>query len=99
MYTLQALWTQAREGLDVTTLILANQSYAILKGEMASVGARNPGRRALDMLTLDRPTLGWVDLARGMGVPGERVEDAEALTEALSRGLANPGPYLVEAVF
>jgi len=99
MYTLQALWTQAREGLDVTTLILANQSYAILKGEMAGVGARNPGRKALDMLTLDRPTLDWVDLARGMGVDGERVEDAESLAHALGRGIATPGPYLVEAVF
>jgi acetolactate synthase I/II/III large subunit len=99
MYTLQALWTQAREGLDVTTLILANQSYAILKGEMANVGARNPGRRALDMLSLDRPALDWVDLARGMGVEGERVEDAQTLTAALDRGLATPGPYLVEAVF
>jgi acetolactate synthase I/II/III large subunit len=99
MYTLQALWTQAREGLDVTTLILANQSYAILKGEMANVGARNPGRRALDMLTLDRPTLDWVALAQGMGVRGERVEDAQSLTTALGRGLATPGPYLVEAVF
>ena len=99
MYTLQALWTQAREGLDVTTLILANQSYAILKGEMANVGARNPGRKALDMLSLDRPTLDWVGLARGMGVEGERVEDAAALAEALGRGLATPGPYLVEAVF
>ena len=83
----------------VTTLILANQSYAILKGEMANVGARNPGRRAMDMLTLDRPTLDWVALARGMGVPGERVENAESLADALGRGIATPGPCLVEAVF
>ncbi|MDX1541549.1 MAG: thiamine pyrophosphate-dependent enzyme, partial [Geminicoccaceae bacterium] len=91
--------TQAREGLNVTTLILANQAYAILKGEMTNVGAMNPGRRAMDMLTLDRPTLDFVALARGMGVPGERVQDAETLTDALQRGLATPGPYLVEAVF
>jgi acetolactate synthase I/II/III large subunit len=53
----------------------------------------------MDMLTLDRPTLDWVALARGQGVPGERVVDAESLTAALGRGLATPGPYLVEAVF
>jgi len=98
MYTPQALWTQAREGLDVTTLILANRSYAILKGEMAGVGARNPGRRALDMLEIDRPALDWVALAAGMGIEGEQADDAEALERALARGLATPGPYLVEAV-
>jgi acetolactate synthase-1/2/3 large subunit len=98
MYTLQALWTQAREGLDVTTVILANRSYAILKGEMANVGARNPGRRALDMLELDRPALDWVALARGMGVEAERVDDAEGLLDALARGFAVEGPYLIEAL-
>ncbi|HEY1260544.1 MAG TPA: acetolactate synthase large subunit, partial [Stellaceae bacterium] len=77
MYTLQALWTQAREGLDVTTLLFSNRSYAILKGELANVGAGNPGRKALDMLDLDRPDLDWVSLAKGMGVPGARVETME----------------------
>jgi acetolactate synthase I/II/III large subunit len=99
MYTLQALWTQAREGLDVTNLILANRSYAILKGEMAAAEGLSAGRRALDMMELDRPALDWVSLARGMGVEGERVMDSAALVTALERGLATPGPYLVEAVF
>jgi acetolactate synthase-1/2/3 large subunit len=97
MYTLQALWTQAREGLDVTTLVLANRGYQILKGELLRVGA-NPGRTALDMLEIAQPELDWVSLAKGMGVPGERVTDAADLAPALRRGLGSPGPYVVEAM-
>src|SRR5205085_5591418 len=63
MYTLQSLWTMARENLDITVLVFANRSYNILKGELANVGAGNPGRKAIDMLTLDRPDLDWVALA------------------------------------
>ena len=96
MYTVQALWTQAREGLDVTTLLFANQSYNILKGELANVGAGNPGPRAQDMLTLDRPALDWVEIARGMGVEAVRVETADELCRAIERGLAVDGPYLIE---
>jgi acetolactate synthase-1/2/3 large subunit len=99
MYTLQALWTQAREGLDVTTLLFSNRSYAILKGELANVGAGNPGRKALDMLDLDRPDLDWVSLAKGMGVPGARVETMEEFNRRLAEGIAASGPYLVEVVF
>ena len=69
MYTLQALWTQAREGLDVTTVIFANGKYAILQVELMRVGVGNPGRKAMDMLDLSRPDLDWVALATGMGVP------------------------------
>jgi acetolactate synthase I/II/III large subunit len=98
MYTLQALWTQAREGLDVVNVIFANRSYQILHGELANVGAQNPGRKAIDMLTLDRPTLDWVDLARGMGVQGRKAETAEEFNEALARAIAEPGPHLIEAV-
>lgn len=68
MYTLQALWTQAREQLDVLTILFANRSYEILKGEMRNVGVENPGPRATDMLSLDRPELNWKELANGMGV-------------------------------
>jgi acetolactate synthase-1/2/3 large subunit len=96
MYTLQALWTQAREGLDVTTLVFANRSYQILKGELAAVGAGNPGRKALDMLEIDQPTLDWVALARGMGVPGTKVTSAEELCRAMRAALAGNGPHLVE---
>jgi acetolactate synthase-1/2/3 large subunit len=98
MYTVQALWTQARENLDVTTLVFANRSYNILKGELANVGAGNPGPRAHDMLTLDRPTLDWVDIAASMGVEAERASTADELCRAFERGLAVKGPYLVEVV-
>jgi len=95
---LQALWTQAREGLDVTTLLFSNRSYAILRGELANVGAGNPGRKALDMLDLGHPNLDWVGLACAMGVPGARVETMEAFNDHFAKGLATPGPFLVEVV-
>lgn len=98
MYTIQALWTQARENLNVTTVIFNNRSYAILRGELSNVGAQNVGRKALDMLDLGRPDLDFVRLARGMGVPGERVETMEEFNHALAHGLAEPGPYLVEVM-
>jgi acetolactate synthase-1/2/3 large subunit len=98
MYTLQALWTQAREGLDVTTVIFNNRSYAILRHELANVGAQNVGRKALDMLDLSRPDLDFVALAKGMGVPGVRVRTMEEFNDALARALATQGPNLVEAM-
>lgn len=98
MYTPQALWTMAREGLDVTVVIFANRSYRILQGELTNVGVRNPGPRAMGMLSLGNPDLGWVPLARGMGVDGRRVETAEDLAAALGDGLAETGPYLIEVM-
>ena len=98
MYTLQALWTQARESLDVTTLLFSNRSYAILRGELANVGAGNPGRKALDMLDLGHPDLDWVGLARSMGVPGARVTTMDAFNDRFAEGIATPGPFLVEVV-
>jgi len=98
MYTIQSLWTQARENLNVTTVLLNNRSYAILRHELANVGAQNVGRKALDMLDLSRPDLDFVRLARGMGVPGEKVETMDEFNKALARGLATPGPYLVETM-
>ena len=97
MYTLQALWTHAREGLDVTTVILNNRSYAILNLELSRVGAE-PGPKALDMLDLSRPDLDFVAMATGMGVPATRATTAEELGDQLGRALAEPGPALVEAV-
>lgn len=96
MYTLQGLWTQAREGSNVTTIILANRSYEILKGELHNVGAQ-PGPDALSMLNLDRPHLDFVSLAKGMGVPGRRVEDVAELMRAIEDAGKEPGPYLIEA--
>jgi acetolactate synthase-1/2/3 large subunit len=98
MYTLQALWTQARYDLDVTTLVFANRAYRILQGELAGVGAENPGRKALDMLDLSRPDLDWVKMANGMGVEAAKVTDCEGLHKALAAGLASSSPYLIEVV-
>ena len=97
MYTIQGLWSQAREGCNVTTIIFSNRTYAILKTELAAVGA-NPGRSALDMLDLDRPHLDFVALARGMGVPGQRVDDVAELGRIVKAALAEPGPMLIEAM-
>ncbi|MEU6173564.1 acetolactate synthase large subunit [Streptantibioticus parmotrematis] len=98
MYTLQALWTQVREGLDVTTVVFSNRSYAILEMELRRVGAAAAGPRARDLLDLSRPDLDFVSLARGMGVPAERARTAGEFTAALRRALAEPGPGLIEAV-
>jgi acetolactate synthase-1/2/3 large subunit len=98
MYTLQALWTQAREGLDVTTVVFNNSSYAILEWELSRVGAGTPGPKAKEALALNRPDLDFAALARGMGVPATRATDAEEFTTQLERALAEPGPALVEAI-
>jgi acetolactate synthase-1/2/3 large subunit len=95
-YTLQALWTQARENLDVVTLLCSNRAYRILQVELARAGIAKPGPQALNMTRLDEPALDWVSLARGFGVPATRVESAETLVEALRRALAEPGPQLIE---
>jgi acetolactate synthase-1/2/3 large subunit len=97
MYTLQSLWTQAREGLDVTTVIFDNRAYAILNLELSRVGARTDGNAAAQF-DLSRPPLDFVALARGMGVAAARAETAGELTRALARGLAEPGPYLIDAI-
>ncbi len=98
MYTVQALWTQAREGLDVTTVLFANRAYASLKHELFNVGAHKPGRTALDMLEIGRPDLDWVALARGMGVEAGRATTNAEFVRELRAGLASEGPYLIEAV-
>ena len=96
MYTLQALWTMAREKLDVTVLVFANRAYNILRGELANVGAGAPGVRATDMLTLDRPDLDWQALAKGHGVESGRAENLDELAVQFRRALARNGPYLIE---
>jgi len=98
LYTVQALWTQAREGLDVTTLVCANRAYRILQIEMHRAGVAEPGPRARSLTDLTQPTLDWVALARGFGVPGARVETAEALAAELAKARAEPGPRLIEAL-
>ncbi|HVA73776.1 MAG TPA: acetolactate synthase large subunit [Acidimicrobiales bacterium] len=98
MYTLQSLWTQAREGLDVTTVIYNNGSYAVLEMELGRVGAEAPGPRARSMLELSKPDLDFVALAKGMGVPARRASTCEDFSEHLGRALAEPGPSLVEVM-
>jgi acetolactate synthase-1/2/3 large subunit len=95
MYTVQALWTQAREKLDVTTVILSNRKYAILLGELANVGA-NPGRTALDMMDIGNPDIDWPRLAGAMGVEAARTDTAEGFADLLSHSLKRPGPFLIE---
>jgi acetolactate synthase I/II/III large subunit len=98
LYTLQSLWTMAREQLDVTTVVLSNRRYAILRMELARVGATASGTRALEMLDIAPPEIDFVALARGFGVPATRPETAEGFAVDLERAFAEPGPHLIEAV-
>jgi len=97
MYTFQALWTQVREGLDVITVILNNQSYAILNLELSRVGAE-PGPKALEMLDLTNPRLDFVALAQGLGVSATRATTAEEFTAQLEAAFQSHGPHLIEAI-
>ena len=98
LYTLQSLWTQAHEGLQVTTVVCANRGYRILRVELARAGIAQPGPNALGLTGFPQPAPDWVALGRGFGVPGERVETAEGLRRALLHALDEPGPHLIEAV-
>jgi acetolactate synthase-1/2/3 large subunit len=104
MYTISALWTHAREGLDVTTVIFSNRSYAILAMELDRVGAVSAGKggpagkAARSLLDLSRPTLDFTALAAGLGVPASRASTAGELAAGLRQALAEPGPHLIEAV-
>ncbi len=98
MYTNQALWTQAREKLNVTNIILANQKYSILQIEFGRVGAHNPGPKAMSMLDLSNPELNWVSMADGMGVPAWRVRTVAEFAAALQESFATEGPTLIEAM-
>jgi len=98
MYTVQALWTQARESLDVTTVVFANRTYAILRGELSGVGAGTPGKKAADMLDIGRPDLDWVAMARGMGVEASRATTAEEFNRQFAVSMGSRGPRLIEAV-
>ena len=98
MYTISALWTYAREQLDITTVVCDNGSYAILEHELSRVGAAGDGKRAAQLLDLGGPDLDFVALATGMGVPATRATTAEELADQLGRALAEPGPHLIAAV-
>lgn len=97
MYTMQALWTQARENLDVTTVIFANHQYRILGGELRNIGVDMPGEIARSMIDLDKPKIDWVSLAKGMGVEAVRTDDAAGLADLIRTGTSQKGPFLIEA--
>ncbi len=98
MYTVQALWSMARENTDVTVVLFNNRSYAILNIELARVGAAQPTPKTLSMLDLSRPDISWVDIAVGMGVPATRATTAEEFHQQFSDAMANTGPRLIEAM-
>jgi len=98
LYTIQALWTQARERLDVTTVLINNAAYAILRMELARTAAGGAGERAARMLDLSHPTPDFTQLSAGLGVPARRVTTAEELDQALREAYAEPGPHLIEAI-
>jgi acetolactate synthase-1/2/3 large subunit len=96
MYTAQALWTMAREGLNVTTVIFANHAYAVLKREFSALGVGNPGPRAADLFDIGRPNIDWVSLAKSMGVSGRRAASLDEFGKALREGFETAGPALIE---
>jgi len=98
LYTLQALWTMARENLDVTVVLFNNHRYAILRMELTRVGAASSGEKANQMLDIGSPDIDFAALSRGFGVPASRPSTAEEFTTALEQAIAEPGPHLIEAV-
>ena len=98
MYTIQSLWTMARERLDVTAIIFNNASYSVLNVELERVGAGSAGAKAKSQLDLSGPVLDFAQLAHGMGVHGVRVGTAEEMVKALEYALGHPGPHLIEAM-
>ena len=97
LYTISALWTMAREQLDITVVILNNHAYAILQLELARVGALSTGEKARSLLDLSRPDIDFVAIATGFGVPATRATTAEELAEQFGAALAQPGPHLIDA--
>jgi acetolactate synthase I/II/III large subunit len=95
MYTLQALWTQAREKLDVINVVFANRIYKILQGELLAVGAQ-PGAVSTELFDLARPDLDWVKLAGGMGVEAASVDTLEAFADVFASACKRQGPFLIE---
>jgi acetolactate synthase-1/2/3 large subunit len=98
LYTISGLWTQAREKLNVTTVILNNRSYAILRAELGRVGGSQAGPAANALFDLSRPDIDFTAVATGMGVPATRAASTTELAEQFSTALATPGPHLIEAI-
>jgi acetolactate synthase-1/2/3 large subunit len=98
LYTIQSLWTMAREQLDVTVVIFNNRAYAILNTEFERIGVQEAGPRAQAQLDLGNPNIDFVALGTGLGISARRVDTAEQLTGALEQAITDPGPHLIEAV-
>jgi acetolactate synthase-1/2/3 large subunit len=98
MYTNQAFWTQAREGLNVVTVIFNNSRYGILETEYLRLGVNEIGERAADLFDLSRPSIDFVALAASMGVPGRKAASVEDFVAALDAGFSADGPYVIEAL-
>jgi acetolactate synthase I/II/III large subunit len=97
-YTVQALWTLARESLNVTTVICSNRRYNSLKLELARTGAHSRGSATLSLVELDNPFIDWVKIASGLGVPATVVDTAEGLASEYSRALSDSGPHVIEVL-
>jgi len=96
MYTIQSLWTQAREGLNVTTIIFANNSYQILKLEFGNMGFGVPGRQASGLIDIDNPRIDWVAMGKSMGCPSVSIDNAADFYTAMVNSAREPGPMLIE---
>jgi acetolactate synthase I/II/III large subunit len=96
MYTVQALWTMAREGLNVTTVVFANRAYAVLQWEYSGLGVGTPGPRAADLFAIGRPDIDWMLMAKSMGIPATRATSLDTFGNLLRRSFATPGPALIE---
>ena len=99
MYTVQSLWTQAREELNVTNIIFSNRAYAILKIELDRVGALETGERAQSLFSLENPDIDWPSLAKSLGVPAKRIETVEQFRAFFKNQISEPGPCLIEVLF
>jgi acetolactate synthase-1/2/3 large subunit len=98
LYTVQALWSMGREGVDITVIVCANRRYRILQAELARAGVPEPGPKARALTDLTEPMVHWTSLAKGFGIPGRRATTDGELAEALKRSFAEQGPYLIEAL-
>jgi acetolactate synthase-1/2/3 large subunit len=98
MYTIQALWTQAREALNIVTVLFNNRAYRILQAELKGVGAERKGTKADSILNLDNPQLDFVQIANGMGLEASRANSAESFNDQFSAALNKSGPHLIEVL-
>jgi len=96
MYTVQSLWTQAREKLDIVTVMFSNRAYRILEASLDDMAVDTPGPKAREILSLENPVIDWVKMADSMGVHATRAETADDFSQQLSVAVAEPGPHFIE---